>query len=348
MWTQSSNTFPINSSSIAQCWPVYPQSGMFWNPAQADCSTSSYTSNLKAFPASEISTTVSSSARNSNCEIFVGGIPTSAPEQEVEQVFGRFGKILACRLMRRPDGTSRGFAFITYAISESADYAVSCKNKVKIRGKLVEIRPGLNIHDSRKYRAQLQHRKIYIGNLPPNVSEAEVRELFALFGGITEIKLVREPAQANSPIYGFVTFEDAETVNQVLNLPSRLHLKGRKIQCKLTIPKEHPDGNEDDSHERSSQNPSVQIMKLPQAPHSYIEPSLHQGIECQLFSGQSKETTTMKTSLGSGELSKASADKNARINKWSEIFKCAPACEDPTNYVLKQSNGSLPSRYFEY
>lgn len=335
----------MNSSSIGQCWPFYPQSGMVWNHTEPDCISSTNTSNLKDFHASEVSTTISKSVRNTSCEIFVGGIPTSSPEQEVEQVFSRFGKILACRLMRRQDGTSRGFAFITYAISESADYAVSCKNKVKIRGKLVEIRPGLNIQDSRKYRAQLQHRKIYIGNLPPNVSEAEVRELFAAFGGITEIKLVREPSQANSPIYGFVTFEDSDTVSHVLNLPSRLHLKGRKIQCKLTIPKEHPDGIDDESHENYSQGPSLQTQQLAEVTPTYVEPSIHQGTEVQITSAQSKETKTMKTSVGSGELGKTSAE---RRSKWNEIFKTIPTKEDHTNYVFKRSSGRMSSRYFEF
>lgn len=348
MWTPSSNHFHINSPGIAQCWPIYAQSGMIWSPSQAPCDPSSYISNFDVLPTSEVSTKASSSVRNTKCEIFVGGIPTSAPEQEVEQVFGRFGKILACRLMRRTDGTSRGFAFITYAIPESADYAVSCKNKVRVRSKLVEIRPGLNIHDSRKYRAQLQHRKIYIGNLAPNVSEAEVRELFAPFGDITEIKLVREPAEVNCPIYGFVTFEDAETVNQVLNLPSRLHLKGRKIQCKLTIPKEHPESQEEDSHERNSQNPSIPCGKLLEAPYSYLGPSLHEPTEAQITSAQSKATKTGKTSFGSGDLTKASADKKAKQNKWTEIFKCVTTFEDSTNYVFNKGNGRVPSRYFEY
>lgn len=348
MWTPTSNQLHINSPGIAQCWPVYAQSGIIWSTSQAPCDPSCYISNFDVLPPSEVSTKASSSVRNTKCEIFVGGIPTSAPEHEVEQVFCRFGKILACRLMRRPDGTSRGFAFITYAIPESADYAVSCKNKVRVRGKLVEIRPGLNIHDSRKYRAQLQHRKIYIGNLAPSVSEAEVRELFALFGDITEIKLVREPAQVNCPIYGFVTFENAETVNQVLNLPSRLHLKGRKIQCKLTIPKDHPESHEQDSHDLSSQNASTPCAKPQDVPLSYLEPSLNQPTEAQITSAQSKVTKTGKTSSGSGDLTKASADKQAKQNKWTEIFKCVPTIEDSTNYVFKKSSGRVPSRFFQY
>jgi RNA recognition motif-containing protein len=347
MWTRDSSTNNINNSSLmADVWPHAPGGGFGW-PKSANSISNEKSAYLKELSSAEVSTTVSASATYTlctNCEVFVGGIPTHAPDQEVEQVFSRFGKILACRLMRRQDGASRGFAFITYAIPQSALFAVSCKNKVRIRGKLVEIRAGLNIHESRKYRAQLQNRKIYIGNLPSNVTENEVRELFGEFGRITEIKLVREPLQMASPIYGFVTFEDCQTVHQVLNLPVRLHLKGRKVQCKLTIPKEHPHGKDDVSESISSTDRVIchlcadqDIVAEIKNSEELIDQASSTPFEMQdlLLSAQSKNTATNKTSVGSSDICKFNPERIARIEKWKAILLNRPTQEDSSNYRMR-------------
>lgn len=354
MWPQNSTSNFINQTGIVAAWTLVPQTGFEWRESGSDAISSAGTAQ-KEFLGSEASTSASVSSRQTNCEVFVGGIPTNAPEQEIEQVFGRFGKILACRLMRRQDGASRGFAFITYAIPMSAQYAVSCKNKVRIRGKLVEIRAGLNIHESRKYRAQLQNRKIYIGNLPSNVTEDEVRELFGTFGSITEIKLVRDSLQPNSPIYGFVTFEDFQTVNEVLNLPVRLHLKGRKIQCKLTIPKEHPTSNQDLEGCYSSDAQGMSNRYVDRATENYAQGSCNQVELLQthhqqqlICSGTSKGAPTVKTSIGSGELGKAAADKITRREKWAMILQTKAPREELENYSFNQAKlaEGAAMRYF--
>lgn len=353
MWSQNSPSNFFYQTGIVAPWTLVPQTGFECREAGLDALSSAGTAQ-KEFLRSEPSTSASASSRQTNCEVFVGGIPTNAPEQEIEQVFGRFGKILACRLMRRQDGASRGFAFITYAIPMSAQYAVSCKNKVRIRGKLVEIRAGLNIHESRKYRAQLQNRKIYIGNLPSNITEDEVRELFGTFGSITEIKLVRDSLQPNSPIYGFVTFEDCETVNEVLNLPVRLHLKGRKIQCKLTIPKEHPTSNVDSEGCYSSDAQSMSNRYVDRAAENCAQSSCNPGEllqtpqQQQMFSGTSKGAPTGKTSIGSGELGKAAADKISRREKWAMIIGTKAPREELENYSFNRAKPAEGAalRYF--
>lgn len=343
MWPQNSTSNFINQTGIVVPWTLLPQTGFEWRQTGLDAISSAGTAQ-KEFLGSEESTIASIASRQTNCEVFVGGIPTSAPEQEVEHVFSRFGKILACRLMRRQDGASRGFSFITYAIPMSAQYAVSCKNKVRIRGKLVEIRAGLNIHESRRYRAQLQNRKIYIGNLPSNITEDEVRELFGTFGSITEIKLVRDSLQPNSPIYGFVTFEDSKTVNEVLNLPVRLHLKGRKIQCKLTIPKEHPQSNQDSEGCYSSDAQSISNRYVDRATQNNAQCSCNHGELLQthqqqqlICSGTSKGAPTMKTSIGSGDLNKAAADKISHREKWAMILATKAPIEELENYSFNKA-----------
>lgn len=54
---------------------------------------------------------------------------------------------------------------------------------------------------------------LFLGNLPTRATEEELRQMFSVFGKITELRIHNKPPQKNSqnrpvPNYGFITFED--------------------------------------------------------------------------------------------------------------------------------------------
>lgn len=54
---------------------------------------------------------------------------------------------------------------------------------------------------------------LFLGNLPTRATEDELRQMFSVFGKITELRIHNKPPQKNSqnrpvPNYGFITFED--------------------------------------------------------------------------------------------------------------------------------------------
>lgn len=55
--------------------------------------------------------------------------------------------------------------------------------------------------------------QLFLGNLPTRATEEELRQMFSVFGKITELRILNKPPQKNSqnrpvPNYGFITFED--------------------------------------------------------------------------------------------------------------------------------------------
>lgn len=68
------------------------------------------------------------------------------------------------------------------------------------------------------------HHQLFLGNLPHHVTEDELKKLFATFGNVADLRIHSKnnnlkgngPAGNKVPNYGFITFEDANSVKAVL------------------------------------------------------------------------------------------------------------------------------------
>ena len=58
-------------------------------------------------------------------KIFVGNLPFSITQGELEEIFGQFGELVSVNIITdRATGRPKGFAFVEYAAEESAQAAV--------------------------------------------------------------------------------------------------------------------------------------------------------------------------------------------------------------------------------
>lgn len=58
-------------------------------------------------------------------KVYVGNLPFDATQPELEEIFGQFGEIKEFAFIRdRDTGSFKGFAFVTYALPESAQAAL--------------------------------------------------------------------------------------------------------------------------------------------------------------------------------------------------------------------------------
>merc|ERR1719331_2989114 len=64
----------------------------------------------------------------SGAKVFVGCLPYSKIEADLEELFNQCGAIKEVFLQRKPDGSSKGAAFVTYESAESASTAVERLN----------------------------------------------------------------------------------------------------------------------------------------------------------------------------------------------------------------------------
>ena len=71
--------------------------------------------------------------------------------------------------------------------------------------------------------------RLYVGNLPPDVTEADLRLLFSRIGAVTDVQLVLDPTTHQSRGYAFVSMATAELAAAALSALHSYSLGGRYI-----------------------------------------------------------------------------------------------------------------------
>ena len=79
-------------------------------------------------------------------------------------------------------------------------------------------------------REDTQRRSVYVGGVPPETTEVEVRSLFAAFGPVVRVELARDPCTGALKGYGFVDFATEEAATAVLAITSPLLVAGRELR----------------------------------------------------------------------------------------------------------------------
>ena len=73
-------------------------------------------------------------------KIYVGGLPYSATEAEMEALFAEHGTVQSARVITdKFTGQSRGFGFVEMSTSEEAEAAISALNSTEMGGRTLTV-----------------------------------------------------------------------------------------------------------------------------------------------------------------------------------------------------------------
>lgn len=65
------------------------------------------------------------SPKNKGLQLFVAGLSFITNEKDLEEKFGKYGRVKECRVVRNPHtGESRGFAFVVMEKEDEVDRAI--------------------------------------------------------------------------------------------------------------------------------------------------------------------------------------------------------------------------------
>lgn len=109
--------YAANPSAAAA---VFPMRG---GPAQAG-------PNQMLTPAAAAAAWTSAAANiNAGSKLFVGQVPAVCTEDQLRPIFAQFGALLEIKIMREPNGRSKGSAWVRYETEESAQRAINALNE---------------------------------------------------------------------------------------------------------------------------------------------------------------------------------------------------------------------------
>lgn len=142
--------------------------------------------------------------------IYVKGLAAYEEEEGLRKMFMRFGEIINVRVMRNPQGKSRGFGFVSFKKATDAKRAVNEMNGCKVGSQVL----GVSFYESKKARTerltQLHNASSSQCRMEP---EAEEKELHSNAISIESQKFSFESASLLSSLNTSAVMESPECLS---------------------------------------------------------------------------------------------------------------------------------------
>ncbi|CAL1293699.1 unnamed protein product, partial [Larinioides sclopetarius] len=168
-------------------------------------------------------------------EIFVKGFGTLATEDSLRNYFSLYGEVTEGIIVRNDDGKSRGFGFVTFKNPDSVN-AVLQSRPHEINGQRVTMsRRIIRIVRSVERRAPSTHGEVFLGGLPPDVTERDIRSSFSKFGQINKVTIMWNHRKRKCRGYGFLSFEHQDSIDEAC-AERFVNIKGKRVECKRSEP----------------------------------------------------------------------------------------------------------------
>lgn len=140
--------------------------------------------------------------------VYVRGFGADYSETALKSLFSRFGEVHSCSILRNP----RIFGFVNFYHQPAAAQAVSELNGVTLEGITWVVSPQVDRRKAARRRhvqeEEWSQRNLFVGGLPPFITEDMVRRLFANYG---ELESVRVQSRAS------YSFEENAVLQQELS-----------------------------------------------------------------------------------------------------------------------------------
>ena len=168
-------------------------------------------------------------------KLFVGGLNYLSMQADLRSYFETFGKVQSCTLLTdKQTGKSKGFAFVILEDPENILHDKILSRKHEINGKIVDVKKAV---EGKKREEMLDStKKVFVGGLEPSVNNDDLRQFFSKFGPVREACVLFDNNRGASRCFGFVTFEQKETV-ELLVQHNNYKIKGKLVDVKQALPK---------------------------------------------------------------------------------------------------------------
>ncbi|ELU13330.1 hypothetical protein CAPTEDRAFT_219071 [Capitella teleta] len=171
-------------------------------------------------------------------KIFVGGLSWDTTHATMLKYFSRYGEVIDCVVMKNPQtGKSRGFGFVTFKDPSCVKTVLANQPHVLDSRQIDPKQCNPRSMNKGGKSAENSKRKVFMGGLPSNITEDEIKEHFAEFGEVQDVVIMVDQDKERSRGFGFLTFDCEESVEKVIS-QHYVPVKGKQVECKRAQPRE--------------------------------------------------------------------------------------------------------------
>ncbi|KAG5253094.1 nuclear localization sequence-binding protein [Salix suchowensis] len=212
---------------------------------------------------------VKCSTSQANHKLFIGNVPRNWGEENMKKAVKKTGpRVNLVELLKDLQNPSRnrGFAFIEYYNHACAEY--SRKKMSKPDFKLDDNAPTVSWADPRNAGSStsFQVKAVYVKNLPEDITQDCLRQLFEHHGKVTKVVLPPAKPGHEKNRFGFVHFAERSSAMKALKNTEKYEIDGQVLDCSLAKP--HTD-------QKPSGGPNSQKSSL----YSNFPPRLGYGLD---------------------------------------------------------------------
>ncbi|GMI78225.1 ARABIDOPSIS THALIANA RNA BINDING PROTEIN, APPROXIMATELY 31 KD, 31-kDa RNA binding protein [Hibiscus trionum] len=169
-------------------------------------------------------------------KLFVGNLPYDVDSQSLAMLFGKAGTVeIAEVIYNRDTDQSRGFGFITMSSVEEAEKAAETFNGYDLNGRQLTVNKASprGSRVERPPRVYEQALRVYVGNLPWDVDNARLEQVFSEHGKVVEARVVYDRETGRSRGFGFVTMSSETELNDAIAALDGQSLDGRALRVNV-------------------------------------------------------------------------------------------------------------------
>ncbi|XP_050209337.1 heterogeneous nuclear ribonucleoprotein Q-like [Mercurialis annua] len=129
-------------------------------------------------------------------EVYIGGIPPDASEDDLKGFCESIGEVTEVRIMKGKDSNeNKRFAFVTFRNVDLASKAIDDLNNAEFKGRKIKCST-----------AQAKYR-LFLANIPKSWEDEDLRKVVAKVGpGITALQLVKDMKTNNNKGFAFIDY----------------------------------------------------------------------------------------------------------------------------------------------
>ncbi|XP_049871646.1 heterogeneous nuclear ribonucleoprotein 27C isoform X2 [Pectinophora gossypiella] len=169
-------------------------------------------------------------------KLFVGGLSWETSQENLQRYFSRYGDVIDCVVMKNSEsGRSRGFGFVTFAEPTLVNVVLQ-NGPHQLDGRTIDPKP-CNPRTLQKPKRGGGYPKVFLGGLPSNITETDLRVFFGRYGKVMEVVIMYDQEKKKSRGFGFLSFEDEISVERVTQ-EHFINLNGKQVEIKRAEPRD--------------------------------------------------------------------------------------------------------------